>query len=316
MKRCLLLVCFLLFGMFVVPNSNAQSVSCSYSAGSGNPESFAFDNSGYVWVSFYGGNYVAKIQASATTCTLSAVVAVGSGPRGVAFDGTNIWVANQNSNNVTKVNPVTNTTIGTYPVGSKPWGIAYAGGYIYVSNSTSNNISVLVPATGALFETIPVGTTPHQVVAVGSNVWVANNGSNNVMLVSASLGEVTTTTNTGTEPNWLTFDGTNLWVSCWTTQEITKISSSGSSYGTVLANISVSGHGGPEGLAFDLADDLVWGVTWNGTLFSIAASTDTLNYYTVSGLSGKNLWNIAIDNNHQYLWVSAVNANIVLKVSP
>jgi hypothetical protein len=34
-------------------------------------------------------------------------VTVGSSPLGVAFDGTNIWVANVGSNNVSKINPTT-----------------------------------------------------------------------------------------------------------------------------------------------------------------------------------------------------------------
>jgi len=39
---------------------------------------------------------------------------VGSYPRGIAFDGTNIWVANQNSNNVSKLLASSGMVVGTY----------------------------------------------------------------------------------------------------------------------------------------------------------------------------------------------------------
>jgi DNA-binding beta-propeller fold protein YncE len=35
----------------------------------------------------------------------TATVPVGPGPQGVAFDGTNIWVGNFGSNNVSKIVP-------------------------------------------------------------------------------------------------------------------------------------------------------------------------------------------------------------------
>jgi DNA-binding beta-propeller fold protein YncE len=37
------------------------------------------------------------------TNTVTATVTVDSGPVGVAFDGTNIWVANSNSNTVSRI---------------------------------------------------------------------------------------------------------------------------------------------------------------------------------------------------------------------
>jgi DNA-binding beta-propeller fold protein YncE len=46
---------------------------------------------------------VSKINP--VTDTVTATVPVGSGPYAVAFDGTNIWVTNLNSNNVSKIIP-------------------------------------------------------------------------------------------------------------------------------------------------------------------------------------------------------------------
>jgi len=44
---------------------------------------------------------VTKLRAS--DGNLQGTFNVGQGPRGVAFDGTNIWVANSGGNTVTKI---------------------------------------------------------------------------------------------------------------------------------------------------------------------------------------------------------------------
>lgn len=67
--------------------------------------------------------------------------AVGSGPVGVAFDGANIWVANNGSNNVTKLRASDGAVLGTFAVGTSPLGIAFDGANIWVTNAGSNTVS-------------------------------------------------------------------------------------------------------------------------------------------------------------------------------
>src|SRR3989344_7889753 len=40
-------------------------------------------------------------------------ITVGTNPYGVSFDGTHVWVGNNNSNNVSKININTNTVVAT-----------------------------------------------------------------------------------------------------------------------------------------------------------------------------------------------------------
>src|ERR1700735_4490471 len=54
--------------------------------------------------------------AANTTTSFS----VGSGPQGVAFDGADIWVANSNSNTVTKLQANNGAVLGTFAVGTNP----------------------------------------------------------------------------------------------------------------------------------------------------------------------------------------------------
>lgn len=51
---------------------------------------------------------------------LMLVAAVGEEPQGITFDGTNVWVANFKSNNVTKLLASSGSTVGIYPVGTEP----------------------------------------------------------------------------------------------------------------------------------------------------------------------------------------------------
>jgi YVTN family beta-propeller protein len=67
----------------------------------------------------------------------------GINPNSVTFDGTNIWVANVNSNNVTKLLASTGAVLGTYPVGTNPWRIAFDGSNIWVVNGGSSNVTKL-----------------------------------------------------------------------------------------------------------------------------------------------------------------------------
>jgi len=55
---------------------------------------------------------------------LTTSFSVGLGPEGVAFDGANIWVANQVSNNVTKLRASDGSNLGTLTVGHSPDGVA------------------------------------------------------------------------------------------------------------------------------------------------------------------------------------------------
>src|SRR5207247_8331811 len=69
--------------------------------------------------------------------------AVGVVPRGVAFDGASVWVANSQSNSVTKLRASDGANLGTFPVGTQPFGVAFDGANIWVANLGSNTVTKL-----------------------------------------------------------------------------------------------------------------------------------------------------------------------------
>jgi YVTN family beta-propeller protein len=76
---------------------------------------------------------------------------VGTAPVGVAFDGTNIWVANYGGTTVSKINVSTNTVTATVSVGASPIGVAFDGTNIWVANYSSNNVSKINAKTNGVF---------------------------------------------------------------------------------------------------------------------------------------------------------------------
>jgi DNA-binding beta-propeller fold protein YncE len=68
---------------------------------------------------------------------------VGKAPAGVTFDGTNIWVANEDSNNVMKLRASDGAVLGAFNVGMEPGMVAYDGANIWVTNGRGESVSKL-----------------------------------------------------------------------------------------------------------------------------------------------------------------------------
>lgn len=90
--------------------------------------------------------------------------AIGKEPRGVAFDGANLWVANRDDNNVTGLRASDGVVVGTVAVRGAPDGVIFDGANIWVVNQGYNlkvdgSVTKLNPANGATLAIFPVGTT-------------------------------------------------------------------------------------------------------------------------------------------------------------
>jgi hypothetical protein len=60
-------------------------------------------------------------------------IAVGEGPEALVFDESNVWVANNLDNTVTKLRASDGLTLGTFPVGRAPFGVAFDGANVWVT---------------------------------------------------------------------------------------------------------------------------------------------------------------------------------------
>jgi YVTN family beta-propeller protein len=209
----------------------------------------------------------------------SAVINVGSNPIGEAFDGSNIWVANFDSNNVSKINPVTDTVTATVAVGSHPQAVAFDGSSIWVANVSSNSVSKINPVTNAVTATVSVGN-PDAAVFDGTSIWVADQAfSGSVSKINPATNAVTATVPVGSFPGGVAFDGSSVWVANDGSNSLSKINPTTD---TVTATVEVGNR--PQAMAFD--GNSIWVANENdGTLSKIVPSTNSV-YGTINVGSG------------------------------
>ena len=182
---------------------------------------------------------------------------VGRAPSGIAFDGTNIWVANGHDDTVTKLRPSDGANLGTFTVGSEPEGLAFDGADIWVANyggGGGTTVTKLRASDGTNLGTFSVGGAPTGVTFDGANIWVTNYGAaatgNTVTKLRASDGTNLGTFTAGSAPHALALDGSNIWVTNtgpnWSGNTVTKLRASD---GTIRGTFTVGT--GPNAVAFD-----------------------------------------------------------------
>jgi hypothetical protein len=143
---------------------------------------------------------------------------LGLTPLGVAFDGTNLWTAN-NLGSVSIITPQATTPYPQTTVSTgflSPTGILYDGAHIWVTDVEASTLLKLSP-TGAILQTVATGTSPMYPAFDGANIWVPNFLDESITVVQASTGDIVATiakdaTNQLLDPAAASFDGQRVLV--------------------------------------------------------------------------------------------------------
>jgi YVTN family beta-propeller protein len=144
----------------------------------------------------------------------------------VSKDGKSLFVANNLSHSVSKVDLATNKISKTTAVGKNSYTavLSYDGESLYVSNWGESSISVLDPDTLNIKNTIPVGLHPNAIIENQANgmLYVSNSDSDSISVIDATQKKYVKTISlspyknalTGTQPNALSLslDGQTLYV--------------------------------------------------------------------------------------------------------
>jgi hypothetical protein len=105
---------------------------------------------------------------------------LGKAPLSIAFDGSRLWTANDDSVSIVSLTP---TTVHTVSIGfGNLHGILYDGSNMWVTDTSDNTIKKL-QAGAQIVQTITVGTFPRYPVFDGTNIWVPNSASGSVTVV-------------------------------------------------------------------------------------------------------------------------------------
>jgi DNA-binding beta-propeller fold protein YncE len=107
-----------------------------------------------------------------TDRVVGAAVNVGDGPLGVDATSDLVWVAVENTGQVTGLDPAFRSPRGPFTVGGHPGEIAVGGGKVWVTDARGRSVDVVDLTTGAV-RTLPLETTPTKVTWSGSAAWVS-----------------------------------------------------------------------------------------------------------------------------------------------
>ena len=113
---------------------------------------------------------------------------VGNQPYGVAFDGANIWTANNGDSSVSKLAANDGRLLGKFNVPGGPFGVTFDGANIWVS-CLLGSVVKLQASTGKILGTFTVGNGPFWVSAGDFNgdgiqdLVTSNRGSNDVSVL-------------------------------------------------------------------------------------------------------------------------------------
>jgi hypothetical protein len=166
---------------------------------------------------------------------------VGGDPRGVEFDGTDLWVASAFAGTVTRIRASDGKLIETWTGASQPYGIVAAMGKIFVTGQTNPGHLYMIdpaqPAGPLTTLTSSLGSTTAGIAFDGSRIWTANGGGS-VSIVSLNPTTVTTVTTGFSGLLGILYDGTNIWVTDFNAGNLLKLNADGSIAQTIAIGAS------------------------------------------------------------------------------
>lgn len=227
----------------------------------------------------------------------SATVTVGNRPRGIAFDGTSLWVAIGNGMSVAKVNAATHAISATVTTSDDPVAVCVGNGFVWVAEQGSK-VDKINPTTNAIVATITVGAgvsiTCTDGIAYGNGfVWVVNKSGNTVSKINATTNAVAATITVGAAPISLTYDGVFVWVLNQNDTSLTKINASTNA----IVDPALSVGADPQGITFD--GSFIW---VSDPFSSLIYAVDPVAMTVIGSAYGGN--GAAIKFDGLYLWTA------------
>jgi len=158
--------------------------------------------------------YAVPPNYASTNFNLGTTI-VGTGPQAVAFDGTDLWVANSSDNTVSRVRASDGRAVQTYTGVPTPYHILVALGKIFVTGG-SDKLYLIDPASPVNFSAVQVATLggiPSDLAFDGRRIWTVSAATSTISIVTPDAAAPWPVTNTpgGPNPLALVFDGANMW---------------------------------------------------------------------------------------------------------
>ncbi|HEX6043313.1 MAG TPA: hypothetical protein VFZ22_02405 [Pyrinomonadaceae bacterium] len=140
-------------------------------------QGLAIDNNFRVWATLSNGTVARILQGDDLIVTHN----VGIDPRGIAFDGVNMWIANSGNKFVTKLRGSDGAFLGNFNIAiniGNPSKVAFDGANMWVTTS-GGRVERFPVSTGVPGRTFSAGTNPAGIAFDGANIWVAHSSGVN-----------------------------------------------------------------------------------------------------------------------------------------
>lgn len=129
---------------------------------------------GAVWATDDVADRVVRVAVATAVEDGAVTLEPASGPRGIAVDGTSVWVANERAGTLVELDQASLAVIGhEIGLGSAPSEVAVGGGSVWVTSLDADTLYRIDPGAGQLLAAIEVCDQPDAVVASDDGVWVA-----------------------------------------------------------------------------------------------------------------------------------------------
>jgi len=145
------------------------------------------------------------------------LTAVGAGPALLKSDGADIWVANVNSSNVSRVRASDGKKLDDWTGATGAVGVLVAMGRVFITGATGPGALYMIDpsaAAGAVTTLASnLGDYSAGIAFDGNKIWTANSGSVSIVTPGSTTPWSVSTVTTGfSQPEGIVFDGSNMWV--------------------------------------------------------------------------------------------------------
>lgn len=188
---------------------------------------------------------------------LQVIKTPGPRPTGLAFDGRHLWLADDFTDKIYKIDPESGETLLSFDSpGHHPQGLAWDGRHLWHIDSGERLLYKLDPETGKALSVLESNSpNPRGLAFDGEYVWIADFRSDILIKVSTVDGMMVQTVGAPAgEPTGLAFDGRYLWVADRGEDRIYLLNPSDGLY---LSSLRSTGPF-PSGLAW--GGDALWNV--------------------------------------------------------
>jgi len=218
-------------------------------------------------------------------------------PKGLAYDGTYFWLADDYTNTIYKLNATTGAVVSSCIAPySRPSGVAYDSGTLYVSDWSSDTIYLVNPTTCAVSSSYASpSTSPHGLAHDGTNLWHADSTSSLIYKLNPATGAtVSSFASPAAAERGMAWDGTHLWIADETNDLYYEIDPSDGSTVATRTVVELSA----EGIAFK--DGQLWSVDDNqDRIFNVDSAKLAVGQFDTPAAAptgfvhdGTNLWSL------------------------